>query len=97
MSATVVPQMMTSGFTPEFSQLVFTAGSSITYALTPVMAYFVIYISYMEKYDKDGVSVIKCIKYIIPYAIALLLMWIVLLSLWYLVGIPLGISTMPTL
>lgn len=97
MSSTVVPQMMTAGFTPEFAQLVFSAGSSIVYPLTPVMAYFVIYISYMEKYDKDGISVFKCIKHMIPYSIVILVMWIVLLVLWNLVGIPLGIGTMPNI
>lgn len=97
MSSTVVPQMMTAGFTPEFAQLVFSASSSIIYGLTPVMAYFVIYISYMEKYDKDGVSVIKCIRHQIPYAISILGMWILLLIVWYIVGIPLGISTLPTI
>lgn len=97
MSSTIVPQMMTAGFTPEFAQLVFSAASSIVYGLTPVMAYFVIYISYMEKYDKDGVSVTKCIKQIIPYAISILGMWILLLIVWYLVGIPLGLGTLPIL
>ena len=48
LSASVVPAMMTSGFTPEAAQLVFTAGSSIAYILTPVMAYYVIYVSYIE-------------------------------------------------
>ena len=97
MSSTIVPQMMTAGFTPEFAQLVFSTASSIVYGLTPVMAYFVIYISYMEKYDKDGVSVTKCIKQIIPYAISILGMWILLLIVWYLVGIPLGLGTLPIL
>ncbi len=93
LSGTAVPLMMTSGFTPEFTQLIFTTGSSIAYALTPAMAYFVIYISFLEKYDKEGVGLGKGIKYMIPYALSVLIMWIVLLILWYLVGIPLGIHT----
>lgn len=93
LSGTVVPAMMTSGFTPEFAQLVFSAGSSIVYGLTPAMAYFVIYISYLENYDKDGTGLIKSINYIIPYALAIFVMWILLLIVWYLVGIPLGIGT----
>lgn len=97
MSSTIVPQMMTSGFTPEFAQLVFSAGSSIVYPLTPIMAYFVIYVSYMEKYDKDGISLFKCIKQIIPYSVVILCMWIIILILWNLVGIPLGIGTLPNL
>lgn len=85
--------MMSGGFTAEFSQLVFTVGSSIMYPLTPVMAYFVIYISFLEKYDKDNVGIIKSIKYMVPYALIILAMWIVLLLLWYVIGIPLGLSS----
>lgn len=92
LSGTVVPLMMTSGFSPEFSQLIFSVGSSIMYPLTPAMAYFVIYISYMEKYDRDGIGLTKGLSYMVPYTLAILAMWVILLILWYLVGIPLGIG-----
>lgn len=93
LSGSVVPAMMSGGFTAEFAQLVFTAGSSIMYPITPVMAYFVIYISFLEKYDKESVGIIKSIKYMIPYALIILAMWVVLLLLWYVIGIPLGLSS----
>ncbi len=93
LSGSIVPVMMNSGFTAEFSQLVFTVGSSVVYPLTPVMAYFVIYISFLEKYEKDGVGIAKSIKYLIPYCLILLAMWLVLLLLWYVIGIPLGLSS----
>lgn len=93
LSGTVVPAMMTAGFTPEFSQLIFSAGSSCAYIVTPAMAYFVIYVSYLEKYDKNGVGIMKCINYMTPYALFILGMWVVLLLLWYVIGIPLGLST----
>ena len=63
------------------------------YPLTPAMAYFVIYVSFMEKYEKDGTGLVKSIKYLIPYSLVILAMWIVLILIWYFVGIPLGIST----
>lgn len=93
LSGSFVPAMMSGGFTAEFAQLVFTAGSSIMYPITPVMAYFVIYISFLEKYDKESVGIIKSIKYMIPYALIILAMWVVLLLLWYVIGIPLGLSS----
>ena len=94
LSGTVVPLSMTAGLTPEFAQLIFTAGSSVAYGLTPVMAYFVIYVAFMEKYDQDGKNgLTKCLRYIIPYSVFMLIMWIVLILLWYLVGIPIGIET----
>ena len=48
LSSTVVPVMMNSGISPEFAQVIFRAGESVTYSLTPVMAYFAIYLAYME-------------------------------------------------
>lgn len=93
LSETVVPMMMTSGFTPEFAQLIFTTASSIVYPLTPAMAYFVIYVSFMEKYEKDGTGLIKSIRYLIPYSLVILVMWIVLILIWYFVLFPLGIGT----
>ena len=93
LNGSVVPLMMTAGFTPEFAQLTFTAASSIGYGLTPAMAYFVIYIAYMEKYGKKEVGNTKAIKMLHPYAFAIGVLWLALLILWYLVGMPLGIAT----
>ena len=92
LSTSMVSTMMTSGFTPEAAQLVFTVGSSITYILTPIMAYFVIYISYLEKYNKEGIGVRKGIYYLLPYALSILAMWLILLILWYIIKLPLGIN-----
>lgn len=92
LSVSVVPLMMTAGYTPELAQLVFSAGSSIVYALTPAMAYFVIYVSYMEKYDKEGIGLTKCLGYCVPYCFAILIMWLILIIAWTLVGLPLGLG-----
>ncbi|MCH5167098.1 MAG: AbgT family transporter [Erysipelotrichales bacterium] len=93
LSGSIVPVMMSSGFSAEFAQLVFTVGSSLIYPLTPVMAYFVIYISFLEKYDKEGIGVARSIRYMIPYCLIMLGMWFILLLLWYVIGIPLGLSS----
>ena len=93
LSGTAVPLMMTAGYTPELAQLVFSSASSIVYCLTPAMAYYVIYISYMEKYDKDGIGLMKCTKILIPYTVAIFVLWVVLILIWTLVGLPLGLGT----
>ena len=56
---------MNSGISPEFSQVIFRAAESVTYCLTPVMAYFVIYLAYMELYnqDKKGTGLFSSLKY----------------------------------
>ena len=53
LSPIAVPVLMNSGISAEFAQVIFRAGESITYALTPAMAYFVIYLAYMELYDDE--------------------------------------------
>ncbi len=82
----------------EFAAVIFRAGECITYALTPVMAYFIIYIAFMELYSQDQHdTVFGNIKYILPYAGYTALLWILVLVGFYVTGLPLGISTFPTL
>ena len=95
MSGTVVPAFMNAGITPEFTQLIFSAGSSIVYGLTPTMAYFVIYIAFLEKYDKNGMGLFKGTRYLIPYSVFMLVMWIVLILFWYFTGLPMGLGSSP--
>ena len=90
LSTSVVPAMMTSGFTAEATQLIFTAASSVAYILTPAMAYFVIYVSYIEKYNKEGTGIRKSIYYLLPYAFSIMAMWLILIILWYVIKLPLG-------
>ena len=96
MSATIVPLFMNASISPEFTQLVFTAGSSITEGLTPMLAFFVIYISFMEKYNKgDMITLFGSMKYMIPYSLSAFAIWIVVLVGWYLIGVPIGINALP--
>lgn len=94
LSGSIVPTMMNAGISPEFTQLIFRAGESITYGLTPTLAYFVIYLAFMEQYNQDakGISIGKVIKYIMPYAMFTLVMWLILLIISYLIGLPIGIG-----
>lgn len=99
LSPVAVPVMMNSGISPEFTQIIFRASESITYGLTPVMAYFVIYLAYMELYnqDKKGTGLFSSLKYMIPYSLGTLCMWLIIIIVWYLVGIPLGIGASPVM
>ncbi len=96
LSATVVPLFMNASISPEFSQLVFLAGDSITNGLSPLFMYFVIYIAFMEKYNKgDMVTLFGSIKTLVPYSFYSLLIWTVVLLSFYLIGIPIGIGSYP--
>ena len=98
LSGVVVPVFMNAGMSPEFATVVFRAGECITYGLTPLMAYFIIYIAFMELYSQDNHdTIIGNIKYILPYSIYTAVLWVVLLLLFYIIGLPLGISSFPTI
>ncbi len=95
LSGVMVPVFMNAGMTPEFSQLVFRAGECIGYGITPIMAYFVIYLAFLDKYSEDDkpISLITSIKDIVPYSCAIGMLWLIVLILIYVLGIPFGIGT----
>lgn len=99
MSGSIVPVLMNAGISPEMGQVIFRFAESVTYGLTPVMAYFVIYLAFMEKYnqDEEPIPVFKTIKYQLPYSFATGITLLIILILWYIIGLPLGINAIPTI
>jgi len=94
-SGAIVPVFMNAGMSAEFAQLIFRAGECITYGLTPIMAYFVIYLAFLDKYSEEDkpISVFNSIKNILPYSGMTALICITLLIILYILGIPIGIGT----
>ena len=99
LASTCVPTLMNVGFSPEFIQVIFRFAESKTYGLTPIMAYFVIYLAYMEKYNTSDkpIGIFKILNYQKKYALATGVVLLILLIIWYLVGLPIGINVMPTI
>ena len=95
-SGTAVPIFMNASISPEFAQTVFLAGDAISKGITPLFAYFVIYIAFLEKYNQgETITIGKGIRYMIPYSVTSFLIWFVVLIGWYITGLPLGIGSMP--
>ena len=71
LAGVVVPVCMNAGITPEFSQVIFRFGESMTIGLTPMLAYFVIYLAYLEKYNQKSrpLSLFETLKYQLPYSL----------------------------
>lgn len=94
LSPVVIPVFMNAGITPEFTQVIFRFGESVTMGLTPVMAYFVIYLAILNKYNtqEKSISILEAIKYQVSYAVVTFLALGGLIILWYLIGLPLGIN-----
>lgn len=95
----VMQVVMRANITPEFAQLIFRAGDSITNLITPVFAYFVIFIGFIEVYTKNKTdfSIRNCYKVILPYFLAILFMWLVMIICWYVIGLPIGVGVYPTI
>lgn len=97
-SPNIMPAVMKANITPEFAQLVFRAGDSITNCITPLFAYFVIFIGFIEVYtkNKNDFSIRGCYRVILPYFGVIALMWLFMIICWYIIGIPIGPNVFPT-
>ncbi len=93
-SGVAIPLCMNSGISTEFAQVIFRFGESTTMGLTPVFAYFVIYLAYLEKYNQTNkpINLFKSIKYQVPYSAMTFIVLLVILVIWFIVGLPIGIN-----
>lgn len=94
LATTSVPMLMNAGVSPEFTQVVFRLGESVSLGITPIFAYFVVYLAYLEKYNQSNkpIKLSNVIKYQTPYAIISMLIFILIIVIWYIVGFPLGMG-----
>ena len=97
LSGNVVSILMAESISPEFAQIIFSAADSVTKGLTPLFLYYVIYIAFLEKYNKsdETITLFGSTKYMVPYAIYITIIWAVVIVAWYLTGLPMGIGTLP--
>lgn len=91
----VVPTLMNLGIHPSFTQLVFRLGSSVAIGLTPVFAYFIVYIAFIEHYNQSNkvTTVKEAISYQLPYVVITALIFLLFIIVWYILGFPMGIGT----
>ncbi len=89
MAPVFIPMFMLLGYSPEFTQLAYRVGDSVTNIISPMMSYFALIVAFMEKYDKRaGIGTI--IATMLPYSFAFLIFWLALLIVWILTGLPIG-------
>lgn len=95
----IVPPLMQSNISPQFLQFVLRAADSMTKGITPLAAFFVIYVSYLNIYNKDKdnpIGIFKAIKMVMPYCLIIAITWLLLLIGWYIIGLPIGPNVYPT-
>lgn len=84
-----VPMFMLLGYSPELCQLAYRIGDSSTNIITPMMTYFAVIITFAKRYDKKaGIGTITATM--VPYSLAFLVCWTLLLIVWLALGIPIG-------
>ncbi|ROO23083.1 AbgT family transporter [Salinisphaera orenii] len=84
-----VPIMMQLGYSPELTQMAYRVADSSTNIITPLMPYFALIIAYAQQYDKN-LRIGSLISIMLPFSLAFLLFWTLLLIVWMLLGLPLG-------
>lgn len=85
----LVPMMMYYGIRPEAAMVSFMIGDSVTNAITPMSAYFVLALSFVQRYKKDA-GIGTLMAFTLPVSISILIGWSAFFALWYTLGIPLG-------
>lgn len=94
MAPVFVPMLMQAGIAPELTQVAYRIGDSVTNVITPLNPYMIIILAFMQKYHRQA-GIGTLISLTLPYSIGFLLVWLVLLMLWVLLGIPLGAGHVP--
>ncbi len=86
-----IPMLAQLDYNPAFVQLMYRMGDSITNSISPLYVYFPLLIGWIHQYDKR-LKIGTIISLLVPYAIILLIMWLVLLFIWVALNLPIGIG-----
>jgi aminobenzoyl-glutamate transport protein len=84
-----LPMLMLLNYHPAFVQIAYRIGDSSTNMLTPLNPYIAIVLAFMHEYDKKaGIGTLMALM--IPYTIAYFVLWIIMLIIFGVFGIPIG-------
>lgn len=87
----MVPLMMQLGVSPDLTQAAYRVGDSMTTIITPLMPYFPLIVVFCQRYvTSAGIGTL--VSLMIPYSIALSVLWTLLLLAFWGLGVPLGIG-----
>jgi len=89
MAPVFVPMFMLLGQKPELTQAAYRIGDSSTNVISPMMSYFALIIAFFQRYDKSA-GLGTLVATMLPYSLAFIASWCLLLSLWIWLRLPLG-------
>ena len=87
----LVPMLMQVGIAPELTQAAYRIGDSTTNVITPLNPYFPLVVVYCQRWvPRSGIGTL--VSLMLPYTIAFLLTWSLLLLVFWGLDIPLGLQ-----
>ncbi|MBL7576138.1 aminobenzoyl-glutamate transport protein [Peptoniphilus asaccharolyticus DSM 20463] len=91
MAPIFVPMLLEMGFSPALTQVAYRIGDSSTNIISPLMSYFAMIVVFMQKYDKES-GLGTLISMMLPYSIAFLVFWTLLMAVFFMFNLPIGIG-----
>lgn len=91
---TIVPLFMRSNITPEFTQFIFFVADAIGKVLSPLFIYGMLFITLVNNHKEIGFY--GMLKKMLPLILIIVGIWVLIISAWYIIGIPLGIGSYTT-
>lgn len=89
-----VPLFMQLGVAPQTLLAAYRVADSPANALTPLMVYLPFIVTIAQQYvKKSGIGTV--IALMVPYSLAILVVWTIMFVAWFLLGIPLGPGYLP--
>ena len=88
MAPVFIPMFMLLDYTPEFTQVAYRIGDSISNIISPMMSYFALIVAFVERYEKAGIGTV--IATMLPYTVTFFILWSLLLVAWIILGLPVG-------
>jgi aminobenzoyl-glutamate transport protein len=87
-----IPLFLRLGFGPATVLAAFRVGDSPGNVINPIMPYFPLIVVFARRYDKrSGIGTV--IALMMPFFIAMAIVWTLFFVAWYLIGIPFGVGT----
>ena len=98
-SPIMIPLFMRANMTPEFTQFLYRAADGIGKCISPLFVYFIVLIGFLQKYNHSNkdITIFGTLKLMVPSIILFAVLWLLILIGWYVVGLPLGSGSYPTL
>jgi aminobenzoyl-glutamate transport protein len=89
MAPVFIPMFMLLGYSPEYTQVIYRIGDSVTNVISPMMSYFALIVAFIQRYEpKAGIGTI--VSAMLPYSIVFLIVWVLMLIGWLALDLPIG-------